>query len=320
MFMENWSFKIARLWGIDIRIHITFIALLAWIWFSSDYHWLSVLITCAVFLTVILHEYGHALTARRFGIPTRDITVWMCGGVAALQGCTKTPKQEIIMALAGPAVNLVLAGITFAVSLLLGVLCVKNLPGGLQSGSIYVIYLLAFCKWFIISNLVLMGFNLIPAFPMDGGRVLRGLLNLKYDILKATEAAVRVSRVCAVIMALAGLYYDSMLVFIAVFVWLSGARELKMIQDMERMRRIERGEATMADLLQAQLGGVGTVLANVLQLGVNTAEQAEESIPFPFRRAEAPDDGFIEAEFVAKPSVKAEDDGEVRILEVKDAE
>lgn len=318
--MENWSFKIARLWGIDIRIHITFIALLVWIWFSSQYHWLSVLITCAVFLTVILHEYGHALTARRFGIPTRDITVWMCGGVAALQGCTKTPKQEILMALAGPAVNLVLAGITFVVSLLVGVFCVKNLPGGLQSGNISVFYLLAFLKWFTISNLVLMGFNLIPAFPMDGGRVLRGFLSLKYDILKATETAVKVSRVCAVVMALAGFYYDSMLVFIAVFVWLSGARELKMIQDLERMRRIESGEATMADLLQAQLGGVGKVLADMLQLEEKGPDRTVGRNPFPFPKGGITEDGFIEAEFVAKPSVKADDDGGVQILEVKDAE
>lgn len=329
--MENWSFKIARLWGIDIRIHITFLALLVWIWFSSDYRWLSVLITCTVFLTVILHEYGHALTARRFGIPTRDITVWMCGGVASLQGYTKTPKQEILMALAGPAVNLVLAGITFAFSLLLGIVCVKALPGGIHSGNICLLTLFAFCKWFVISNLVLMAFNLIPAFPMDGGRVLRGCLNLKYDILKATQTAVKVGRVCAVIMALAGFYYDSMLVFIAVFVWLSGARELKMIEDLERMRRIESGQATMTDLLQAQLGGVGTVLANMLQLGADglsqTAQfgadafaQAAGRPPFPFPKGGAPDDGFIEAEFVAKPSVKADEDGEVQILEVRDAD
>lgn len=317
--MENWSFKIARLWGIDIRVHITFLALLAWIWYSSRFQWLSVLITCVVFLTVILHEYGHALTARRFGIPTRDITVWMCGGVATLQGSAKTPKQEILMALAGPAVNLVLAGITFAASLLLGLLFVDHLPGGQVSGSIYVFYLMAFCKWFIISNLILMSFNLIPAFPMDGGRVLRGCLNLKYDVLKATSIAVKTGRVCAVIMALAGIYYDSMLIFIAFFVWMSGAREQKMIEEIERMRRIERGEATPADLLQAQFGNVGALLANMLQLDGNGAGHDAGEKPFPFPKGEMSDDGFIEAEFVAKPSVK-EDDGEIRIVSVKDAE
>ena len=199
----RWSFKLAKLWGIDIYVHYTFMLLLIWIFFSrgAKNDWttslISVFFTLIVFGVVTLHEYGHALTARHFGIATRDITLWPFGGVATLQGLPQTPRQEVLVALAGPAVNFVLALATY---LFTDFIFIPHLAANFIP--IVQVYGVEVLYWFMWSNIVLMAFNLIPAFPMDGGRVLRGFLSKKYDFLTATDKAVSIGRACAIIMAM----------------------------------------------------------------------------------------------------------------------
>ncbi|MGM9998272.1 MAG: M50 family metallopeptidase [Candidatus Bruticola sp.] len=273
----RWSFKLAKLWGIDIYVHSTFIVLLLWVFFvrGAQNNWISALISLAftliIFAAVTLHEYGHALTARRFGIPTRDITLWPFGGVATIQGHMKSPRQEILMALAGPAVNLVLAAVTYAFSVYIFVpyLAARFIP-------IAQIYIVDALSWFIWSNLTLMLFNLIPAFPMDGGRVLRGFLGRKYDFLTATYKAVSIGRLCAIVMGIYGLAYNHMLAVIALFIWWSGTKELNQAVMMERMRRVREGTASLEDLFSLGLGNMGNIMSHIFNMGkINTGKYAE---------------------------------------------
>lgn len=223
----RWSYKVGRLAGIDVHVHLTFLLLLAWIGASRLFHGqglvqagLSVALMAMVFGIVVLHELGHALAARRFGVPTRDITLLPIGGVARLERMPEKPWQELAVAAAGPAVNLVLASVSG-----LGL----YLVGGLQT-SPATLLLGEFVVWLVMANLVLLAFNLVPAFPMDGGRIFRALLALRLPFLKATEIAVYVGRFLAVGLGLAGLFYNPMLVLIAVFVWMGGSAELSMVR------------------------------------------------------------------------------------------
>ena len=175
-----WSFQLLKVAGIPIRIHFTFLLLLLWIFLLGGQSVSMVLFMVAIFGCVVLHEFGHALVAKRYGVQTRDITLYPIGGVAMLQGRPK-PYQELWIALAGPAVNVVIAIILMIVSL-----ATKARPAaftiimGPNSSLIDALY---------TSNLWLAGFNMIPAFPMDGGRVLRALLGLRLSEARATQIA-----------------------------------------------------------------------------------------------------------------------------------
>jgi stage IV sporulation protein FB len=167
---------------------------------------------------VTLHEYGHALTARRFGIRTRHITLLPIGGVALLESMPKDPRQEIIVALAGPAVNVAIALFLFLI------LEITSQPGSLMNlnlgrGAILPTLLSA--------NLILALFNLLPAFPMDGGRVLRAVLSMRMDRVRATNTAALVGRALAVILGFLGLTGNPFLVLIAVFVWIGAGAEAR---------------------------------------------------------------------------------------------
>lgn len=159
-----------------------------------------------LFGLVLLHELGHSVVAKHFGITVSHITLWPMGGVAWMEEIPEDPKIEGLIAIAGPAVN-------FALALL-------ALPVLFLTGSPFAVY-------FIYINVALGGFNLIPAFPMDGGRILRSLLGLKYDWLQATEIAVRVGRTLAIVGGIAGLFSGQLMVpFVAAYVWFMGQREL----------------------------------------------------------------------------------------------
>jgi Zn-dependent protease len=223
----RWSYRLGKLAGIDVYVHLTFLLLLAWIGLSRLFSGqgvagatLSILLMIMVFGIVVLHELGHALAARNYGIPTRDITLLPIGGVARLARMPELPLHEFIVAAAGPAVNLVLA--------CLGALGLYVLAG-LQA-SLPVMLAAEFIEWFVIANLVLLFFNLVPAFPMDGGRILRALLAFRLPYLKATEIAVKVARVLALGLGLYGLFGNPMLVLIAIFVWMGGGSELAMVR------------------------------------------------------------------------------------------
>src|SRR6186997_2147839 len=173
----KWSLRVGRLFGIPLYVHFTFFLFLVWVaaesWRmggSTGGALVEVLFMCALFGCVVLHELGHALTARRYGIATRDITLLPIGGVARLERMPDDPKQELLVALAGPAVNIVLAGLLLLVILPAAAIAPVNelqLVGG---------NFLVKLMWINVSLAV---FNLIPAFPMDGGRVLRALLGMR---------------------------------------------------------------------------------------------------------------------------------------------
>jgi len=225
----KWSWKIARIWGIDIYMHATFLLIVAWVAFSYwiENHTLSavlggVFFILTLFLCVILHEYGHALTARRYGIKTRDITLYPIGGVARLERLPEKPIEELWVALAGPAVNFVIAAILIGLLVFSGDQLQPRLLSlsSLTSGN--------FLARLLTINLVLALFNLIPAFPMDGGRVLRAILAMNIDHVRATQIAATVGQAIALVFGLVGLFTDPFLLFIALFVWIGAEQEASM--------------------------------------------------------------------------------------------
>src|SRR5512135_1958337 len=222
----KWQWKIARLWGIDIYMHATFLLIILWVAFSYwvQFHTLlaaleGVFFILALFACVVLHEYGHALTARRFGVKTRDITLYPIGGVARLERIPEKPSEELWVALAGPAVNVLIA---LVLMIYMGVL---GMPFSLFNISVTSGTFLA---RLLAANVLLVAFNLIPAFPMDGGRVLRALLAMAMDHLRATQIAATIGQAIAFIFGFIGLFTDPLLIFIALFVWIGAEQEASM--------------------------------------------------------------------------------------------
>ena len=217
--MTGWSWKLGRVAGIDVYMHGTFLILLAWVGVS---HYLQrqsladagmgVVFILALFAIIVLHELGHALTARHYGIRTRDITLLPIGGVARLERMPDDPRQELLVALAGPAVNVALA------ALLVGVVTPTAWQEVQWVGGDFLSKLL----WVNVSLAV---FNLIPAFPMDGGRALRALLAMRMDYVRATQIAAHIGQGLALVFGLIGLFSNPFLVFIALFVWMGAASE-----------------------------------------------------------------------------------------------
>ncbi|MFN7560200.1 MAG: site-2 protease family protein [Prosthecobacter sp.] len=224
----KWSFKLGRFLGIDVFVHFTFLIVLAIVGIA---HWLpqsslveafwGMVFFALLFLCVLLHEYGHALMARRFGVGTRDITLLPIGGVARLERIPEKPSQELLVALAGPAVNVVIAlGLAAWLTLAQAWEPVSAL-GSAEGGII---------ERLLAVNIGLVLFNLLPAFPMDGGRVLRAVLAMKMDYARATSIAATVGKGMAIVFAAWGLFYNPMLLLIAVFVWSGAAQEASMAQ------------------------------------------------------------------------------------------
>ncbi len=217
----TWSFPLGRLLGSEIRVHATFFLLIAWIGSAA---WMAggpaaaavnVAFVLALFACVLAHEYGHALMARRYGIRTPDITLLPIGGLARLERLPEEPAREIAVALAGPAVNVVIA----AVLMVLG--------ADPRAGATTIdIGGNAFLDRLAAVNLFLVGFNMIPAFPMDGGRVLRAVLAAGMGRRRATRLAALAGQVVAFGFAIAGLLAGNLLlVVIAVFVWFAAQSE-----------------------------------------------------------------------------------------------
>ncbi|MGZ9167216.1 MAG: site-2 protease family protein, partial [Anaerolineales bacterium] len=214
----RWQWKVGTFAGIDVFVHATFLLLIGWIGYS---HWLQygtlakvaegILFILVLFLCVVLHEYGHALTARRYGVKTRDITLYPIGGVARLERMPDKPIEELWVALMGPAVNVVIAAVLF-VYLFLSQGLVPMTDLTVASGS--------FVARVMAVNISLVLFNLIPAFPMDGGRVLRALLAMRMDYVRATQIAANVGQGLAFLFGLFGLFNNPFLLFIAFFVWI----------------------------------------------------------------------------------------------------
>jgi Zn-dependent protease len=238
----SWSIKLGRLFGINIQVHLTFFLILIWGAFSyggSAGPLYGLLVTLALFSLVLLHELGHSLAAMGYGIRVRDITLLPIGGVARLEHMPEKPVQELVVALAGPAVNVILALVLLPLVLGLGVASGASLsltawtqPGGLG--------LLTFL---LSANLSLAVFNMIPAFPMDGGRVLRALLGLATDYTRATRLAVQVGRVLAVGLGVLGVVTGQlMLAFIALFIFTASVQEGQAVEVRNLLRGVPAGQ------------------------------------------------------------------------------
>jgi Zn-dependent protease/CBS domain-containing protein len=219
----RWSWKLITVVGIDVYIHGTFLLLVAFVAFSSllagkgpAAMTRTTLLIIAVFTTVVLHELGHALTARRFGVRTRDITLLPIGGISRLERMPDNPRQQLLIALSGPAVNLAIAFLLFGLLRLLD--GQVGVDGFLFTGGPFIAQLM----WINVSLAV---FNLLPGYPMDGGRTLRALLAMRMAPEQATQTAARIGQGMAVIFGLAGLFFSPLLMVIAVFVWLGAQAE-----------------------------------------------------------------------------------------------
>jgi Zn-dependent protease len=213
------SWDIGKVSGIKLRVHWTFFLLPIWIYFSSIFAGssfaaaaTSVLFVFAIFGCVLLHELGHALAARQFGIGTRDITLLPIGGIAALDRIPRNPAQELWIAVAGPLVNVVIAAVLF------GAMVLSLIP---PESAVAL-----FLGQLLFANIALVVFNMIPAFPMDGGRVLRSSLAMFMEYAKATRIATSVGQACAIALGLLGLFSGNvMLMIIAGFIFLSARAE-----------------------------------------------------------------------------------------------
>jgi len=229
----GWSIRLFDVGGTAVRIHLTFFLLLAWI---AAIHWMrggpaeaidGVLFIVALFVCVVLHEFGHVFAARRYGIRTSDVTLLPIGGVASLERMPEKPGQEIVVALAGPAVNLVIA---LALMFLLGAQFDLSQMAQLEQAQTTLIGRIA------AANVMLFAFNLIPAFPMDGGRVLRALLAIGMGYTRATRVAASIGQGLAVIFGFLGLMGNPLLVLIAVFIFLAASGEAGYVQAREYTR------------------------------------------------------------------------------------
>jgi Zn-dependent protease/CBS domain-containing protein len=235
----RWSITIGRVGGTEVKIHITFILFLAWIAFSA---WSrggaiaaldSTLFIVLLFACVVLHEFGHITAARRYGIGTPVVTLLPIGGVASLQRLPSDPAQELVVALAGPAVNLVIGVVLFGVA---GSLHLDDLTQ-IDNPNLSLLSRLA------IANIFLAVFNLIPAFPMDGGRVLHALLAMRLGGPAATEIAARIGQGLAFGLGFLGLFGNPLLLFIAIFVYVAAAAEAQMSAAHEALKGVSVGEA-----------------------------------------------------------------------------
>jgi Zn-dependent protease len=249
------AWKVGRLFGIRVYVHWTCLllvalALLGGLSGSSLPRALTgALLVPALFGCVLLHEFGHCLTARAYGIRTRDVTLYPIGGVARLEGLGRRPVEELFIALAGPAVNFALAFVLTLAFLPFGM---DLIPQALEVDT--PTNLLGFFVFLLLAgNLMLACFNLIPAFPMDGGRVLRSLLQLGLGRLRATEVAAHIGLFLALLIAVAGpvasyfLWHQIsfMPVLVGLFVAYAGQRELGMVRRVEEARRREAEEAPL---------------------------------------------------------------------------
>jgi Zn-dependent protease len=230
------ALNLGRLFGIPLRVHFTF-------WFLPLYVILAspagtpipfvLLMILAIFGCVVLHELGHALAARWYGIRTRDITLYPIGGVASLQRISEKPLEELVIAIAGPAVNVIIVAALTVVIALAHALSPATFVNSLLSDFLEILWQ---------ANGIMILFNLIPAFPLDGGRIFRACLGFFVDHLQATRVAVYVGTpLTLLLMVLVVLkwqdFMNPFLFIIAFFVIMAGQQELAMLEYRERMRR-----------------------------------------------------------------------------------
>lgn len=218
----RWSFHLVRVARIDVKVHGTFFLLIAWFGFifyrqgGTPAMIDGILFVLLIFLCVVLHEFGHALAARRYGIKTHDITLLPIGGVARLEKMPDKPGEEVVVALAGPAVNIIIAiALWIAIGLFGGIPKPEMME---QMRTPLLLRLFTVNIWLVL-------FNMIPAFPMDGGRVFRAVLAMRMNYARATHVAASVGQAVAFVFFIIGLWWNPMLLLIAVFIYFGASSE-----------------------------------------------------------------------------------------------
>lgn len=262
--MKRWSFHVATFGGTEVRIHATFLLLLAWIGLISLGNGglaaalEAMVFLIAIFTCVLLHEFGHVLAARRYGIQTPDIILLPIGGVARLERMPRKPSQELIVAIAGPAVNILIAGLLM---LVLRISPAVGLNFNMVEGTL--------ADRLIAWNLIMVAFNMIPAFPMDGGRVLRAFLAMLTDYANATRLAAGVGQVLAVLAAVVAMFVaqNPLLVIIAVFIFLSAGQEAAYVSEQEAVRGLTVRDAMITHYATLQEGAILKDAVNLLLSG-----------------------------------------------------
>ena len=240
---RSWSLKILTVRGVPIRIHATFLLLLLWVVSTNggntqEIFW-EVIFTCTVFLCVLLHECGHVFMAQYFGIRSRDIVLYPFGGVASLMD-RQTPVQEFFVTLAGPLVNVIIAS---------G--CYLLLP---QAVSLEFDVASSFASALFRVNVGLFLFNMLPAFPMDGGRVLRSFLQI-LKVPYATAIAVRISQLICIGMIVVGVRYDALMLVIIGMIIFKGAKLELLMERGEKSFRPKRDEIIEVEAITKESGG-----------------------------------------------------------------
>lgn len=244
-----WSVNVGSIAGTAIRIHITFLLFLAWIFIASwasggaGAAWNGLAFMILLFLCVLAHEFGHILTARAFGVRTPDVTLLPIGGVARLERIPEEPRQELLVAVAGPLVNVAIAVILIVA---FGADISSQRAAAVDNASVSMVDRLA------AVNLFLAAFNIIPAFPMDGGRVLRALLAIRLGHVRATEIAAVIGQWFAFALGFIGLFYNPLLIFIAIFVYLAAASEAQLVTVRAMSRGVPVSSAMMTEFATVQ--------------------------------------------------------------------
>ena len=238
----SWSLNIGTIAGTAVRVHVTFLLFLGWIFAASwvaggaDAAWQGLAFLVLLFACVVAHEFGHIFTARAFGVSTPDVTLLPIGGVARLERIPEEPYEEFLVAIAGPLVN-----VAIAVALIL-------IAGArVNAGDLYAVESphTSMIDRLAAVNLFLAVFNMIPAFPMDGGRVLRALLAARMGYVRATEIAAFIGQGFAFALGFIGLFFNPLLIFIAIFVYLAASSEAHLVA----IRAMSRGVPTSAAMM-----------------------------------------------------------------------
>ena len=272
----NWSFKLFKAKGIDVKIHMTFVLILIW----AAYRWsvstgeglmgaaFGIVATLLLFASVTLHEFGHSLQALRYGIVVHDITLMPMGGLARIEEMPEDPVKEFRIAIAGPLVNFVIAGVLFGIGLLLNTRAIISLDELYSSmGQVSWSGMLAYLT---MTNLLLGLFNLIPAYPMDGGRILRAALAKRLGRPRATRIAVSVGQGLALLFGLWGFMSGSYtLVLTAIFVWMGAGQEGKeaVVKNVLSEMRVSQAMTRQPETLRANDG-----LSKAIHLILSTSQ------------------------------------------------
>ncbi|MBX9781756.1 MAG: site-2 protease family protein [Chitinophagaceae bacterium] len=241
------SIKIGKLFGIEVFLHWTFLLLILWIIFTqiraganTQRIVLTVSFILLLFVCITFHELGHALTAKRYGIKTKHILLLPVGGVALLERIPEKPGQELLVAIAGPLVNIIIAGVLFVFLYATGQSVLLVQSDAFPATDNFLQNLLAI-------NLMLALFNLIPAFPMDGGRVLRALLSFKLSRLTATVVAARIGQAIAIVFVIWGLLFNPLLLIIGIFIFFAARTEAVIVESESLLKDVTVSDVMMKE-------------------------------------------------------------------------